>query len=456
MTKVFVQLGKTGDIVALLPMLYALHLRGERNKLMVAQEFAGVLSGVSYVEPVIFSGHYYELSLAADHAKAHGEVVVCQVNGPRETVAEFSQRQAGGHATDSFVKEAWRMAGNLPLWREAPPLVFDRRDEAREAELVEAHLPAKKRGKLMLVALGGVSSPFPYASLCLELLRLKYGRYWTILDLADVQARRFYDLLGLYEQAKLLVSTDSAPLHLGAAVPSLPVIALVNDQPTLWHGSAWRPNHAWTCRYSEWPKRAVDMLGAIDSIGNPGCYFTGCNSSGAPAIFHVWNRAEERADNAMSRTVALSSWSHEYEADPRWVSNPIHVGSVGRASSWVFGDTEHHPFLKSALQLAFMRAKTDDTIVLTRSTTCFSEGLGKRVAGGKPKFARRVITTKETAEFSEVADLFSATKEDWQKLLAETPDLVLGRDHYWSSLLMEVFRKHGGEELHDAVHTVKA
>lgn len=447
--KVFITLGRTGDICAILPMLYALAQRGERNKLMVAAEFASLLEGVSYVEPLIYNGPHYEVAKASEQTKAHGEPIVCQVNGPRADIEEFSKKQAGGHNTDSFIKETWRLAGNLPLWHECPPLVFDRRDPGRERSLLEVlktvEGPMGRRSKrLMLVSLRGNTSPFEHADLCLELLRLKYGRYWSIVDLSTIRAINFYDLLVLYERASLLVASDSAPLHLAMACPKLPVVALVNDRPSLWHGSPWRPNHLFTCRYGDFPKRAVRMLRAIDTLGEPGCWFTPYEGK---RIIHCWNQAEETESNLSHRYAARQTWQAEYLDHPEWVNMPIWSGAVGRTSDWLLQDPERHPYLKAAMQLPLMRAREDDLIVLTRSTTAFTPGITAMLAG--PSYARRRVNGQHHPS----VDLFAADKKTWQAALNDCPDFVLGKDRFWSRVLMEVFRKHGAKEVSGAVFT---
>ncbi|OLE10682.1 MAG: hypothetical protein AUG89_11505 [Acidobacteria bacterium 13_1_20CM_4_56_7] len=47
-------LGKHGDIISILPALKSLFdATGERPKVVVSEQYSGVLEGVSYVEPVV-------------------------------------------------------------------------------------------------------------------------------------------------------------------------------------------------------------------------------------------------------------------------------------------------------------------------------------------------------------------------------------------------------------------
>ena len=192
-----------------------------------------------------FDGGVHLLREAFAFAKSKfPSVKSLQVIGDCDTVAEITYLAGQECARmTSFVKEYWRLAGKMPLWDSVLPLVFDRRDKEREKALISTVLPRKlgrqpaKPDKILLVATGGTSSPFPYVELLWTLLRLNFTKGWRIVDLSGVQAHRFYDLLALYERAHCLVATDSAPLHLARACPTLPVMALTNDRPLLWNGS---------------------------------------------------------------------------------------------------------------------------------------------------------------------------------------------------------------------------
>src|SRR3990167_8767066 len=185
--RIYVQLGRLGDILNLLPIAWDHHQSGQRCGIMVAKEFSDVLDGCSYVDKIVFDGKPFEISkVVPPHA-----------------------------ITDSFCREAWRLAGNRKFG--TLPIVFDRREPLREIKW----LPSKRKRqgrkkKMMLVAVGGNSSPFQFKTLLLEILRLRFPR-WNIIDLSLIQVDRFYDLLGLYEAANVLVAADSAPLHLAYA-----------------------------------------------------------------------------------------------------------------------------------------------------------------------------------------------------------------------------------------------
>ena len=86
----YVQLGRAGDILNILPLLWDDYRKAsEKPGLMVAAEFAPLLEGVSYVEPVIWKGPHFEIAKAVAHAKTLCPNVVCtQVNGPIDEILE--------------------------------------------------------------------------------------------------------------------------------------------------------------------------------------------------------------------------------------------------------------------------------------------------------------------------------------------------------------------------------
>ena len=159
--KLHVQLGRIGDILNILPLCNG-------SRLMVAKEFAPLLEGVSYVEPVIYDGPHYEIAKAMEFAKSVSKDVVCsQVNGPLPQVLEHVYKPAGrvGAIKTSYQKESWGVAGRIDEWDSLLPLVFDRRNEEREEKLLRDNgFMSKKQKPVILLSLKSHSSPFPFAA----------------------------------------------------------------------------------------------------------------------------------------------------------------------------------------------------------------------------------------------------------------------------------------------------
>ena len=58
--------------------------------------------------------------------------------------------------------------------------------------------------------------------------------------------------------------------------------------------------------------------------------------------------------------------------------------------------------------------------------------------------------------WSAQVDLFCFTKSFWDAITAEVPEMVMGRDPYWSRVLMEIMRSHGAKEVKNVCYRVEA
>lgn len=428
--KIYLQLSKLGDVIGILPIAYAAHLRGEKVGVMASKEFTDVLDGCSHVEKIVFDDKPWEIAKAVEQAKKIcANVVVTQVNGVKEVIEKYAYEPAGQrHAvTDSHNREQWRLAGCLKDWGKVP-LVFDRRDKEREQTLLmilNLHKAGRKK-KIMLISGGSASSPFPYRNLLLELVNLKYGKTFNVIDLAEVKAHRFYDLLALYEMAHCLITVDTAHLHLAYAVPTLPVMALIQDRPIYWHGSAWRPSHHFHCRYRDFPWRALELFTAIENIGTK-------QTKQISKIIHVYHGGVRKNDFV------------KYF--------PIQPGSCRRDAVNVLDDKEHFPMLQDVIRMIMQVATPENYIVLTREDVQIDgawkkDGVDDLALAGKPCYAYRMNRDKDGNDtYFPAVDLFAAPVDFWVKVFPEIPDVVMGADSFCGLLLMQIFKKHGAVEI---------
>lgn len=429
MTKLWLQLGRSGDVMNILPLLHRDAQTGEKPKLMVAAEFAPLLDGVPYVDPVVFNGAHHELAAAIEQAKGMADqVIVTQTNGPVEAV-RLAYQMAGleGATTTSYQKESWRLAGRLKDWDDLVPLpiVFRRNHQYEEELLRVTRAPGRaKSTRPILVAADGTSSPFPYRDLLLELIRGRFGEKHRIIDLATVKARRIYDLLALYERAHCLVAIDSALLHLARAIPKLPVFALCNDTPSLWYGSHWTPNMAWYCRYHDFPQRAVEMLDAISVWHNP-----------QSRLVRVWNAY----DGGQPQPIGAREV-------------PVHFGTLGRDSGNTIKDEKRIPYLRDCIRMGLQRASDTDLVLVTRPDTQFNNTAA--VMDYDACYAYRMDGKDGNQTFVPAVDMFCASKAWWKKHLPEVPDLLFGKDFLWSQCLWALFEKHGAKNLTGVVYRV--
>lgn len=456
--RILICLQKTGDIIGLLPILYADAKAGRDTRLMTCAANAQLLSGCSYVKPIYFEGGPDQVELAIQKAKVIStDVRVCQMCASAEVVSKYCRN--GDEKLDfvhsSFMTQSWKLAGAADLWPSQPPLIFDRRSEEREAELVKQQFTLN-RGKL-LIACSGKSSPFPYKRLLMELIYGRFRKQFSIVDLDAVKAERIYDLLGLFDRAKLLIATDSALLHLAAASPKLPVVALVNDKPSLIHGSPWRTNHIVTVRYRDFPKAAIDMLDAIQNLVDKGAahYLADVPKK----LIHVWSRYHLNDDTNEAHVKARSTWFREYHGSTQvvrgrakfsqnWVECPIWVGAIGRDSKVVLNDDKRFPYVHDIINMAAMRGKDDDIICLTRHDTCFTDGLTQLVQDNHPCYAHRIVE----GDYHPSVDMFAFSKYWWKQHAKDLPDFIWGADRHADRILCELLRMTGARELPFAVY----
>ncbi len=373
---------------------------------------------------------------AVDSAKKISEdVKVVQVAGPEEEIKKWCFEKA---QTESFAKESWRLAGHLDWWKMNLPAIFDKRDIARE----QAAMPdALFEGKpVILLATGGVSSKFRYTGLLKLLLKLRFVKSrWEIIDLGAVKAHRLYDLIGYMEKARVLVTTDSALMHLARAVPALPVVALQSDTPGLWNGSPWRPEHIWTCRYRDFPRRAPSMIEAMENWYHGGAAYNPCLKREGLKVIHAFS-----AYSGIARE-AKQNWKENYRDN--WIHTPIFYGAFGRDSQFGgINDRVRFPFVKDVIRAATLRADAASRVVLTRGDTCFQnrDWLENNCAG--PLFSHRCTKDGDNLTRHPAVDLFAFTKAWWQEHVAEFPDMIMDNGEMWGRALKELIVRRGGVE----------
>lgn len=240
------QLGKIGDIISALGMLPT----DQSNQVIVARDFASVLDGVSHVKQVVYDGHFSDLKGAIKWSKPRNNpLTVTQIYGKDFPIQK---------RTPSFQLDQWQRAGMQGEFLKRCP-VFNRRDVSREASLLNGH----SKEKFVLIATHSDSSPFAHANELVKLTTdIAQDRGIKVVHLAQYKAAKFYDLLALYDKAQLLVTVETAHVHLAKA-SRVPTIVMAADKPTRWHGSAWHPSMAMHCRYGDFDFRQLEIARTI-------------------------------------------------------------------------------------------------------------------------------------------------------------------------------------------------
>jgi hypothetical protein len=452
-SRLVIQLGRAGDVINILPLLYQEYLaKGVKQRLMVAKQYADILEGTSYIDPVIYDGDFADITGAIDYAKGLGvEYTTAQVVGISDVIV--SQVYGNQHhpkiICDSFAKDSYKLLGKLDLWPSQPPLVFDRRDKKREKRLYK-YIPTLK--PWIVVSTGGISSPFPYRELLWEILNHCLPEF-HIVDLAKIKAERMYDLLGImdHRNTEAMILTDSGPLHLSCATIK-PVHALIADSPTMWFGAPWRPSYASYTRYKNFPR---DVTRILDVIRNPPL------KPKHPNIIHVyqrtpWATGEEKRRNE----VAAKTWDRIGCVDLGLDDNCFvrHAGNV------IPNETKNIPMIKDMLRMACIGRDDKDVLVLTNTDTCVASNLLERLTGSLPVYAYRndfKILDRPIADDQiclgnkyQGCDLFAMRVGWWRRNHSLFPDMVLGR-HSWDRILRELFKIAEAREITNLIYHEK-
>jgi hypothetical protein len=204
-------LGRIGDNINLLPVLYSEHLAGRRSTIVTSEKYSEIFDGVSYCDVRKYSGDPVELS----HA-----IGLCQ-GLPDLRVAQWFMHPKESKQERNYAVECYRLGRFRDLWRRFP-CVFDRRNPEREEKLIQ-----NIKGPFIAVAPYGISSPFANSKQLISGLQSRFSDY-TIVDLSKVVAEKFQDLLGILDSASCLVTIDTAHLWLSNA-SKCPVVALLNN-----------------------------------------------------------------------------------------------------------------------------------------------------------------------------------------------------------------------------------
>jgi len=443
--RLYLQLGRAGDILNALPLAWKYHVTtGERPLFMVAQEFAGILDGVSYVEPVVWQGAFDRAAGALYQARQlTADIVVPQIYGVGLSTTE---------TCTSFARESWFKAGSPDPWGSLP-LVIDRRDADRERELIDRVI-GKDRPPFVLAALEGTSSPFPYArSLIRRLLGKLMLTRLLVVDLSTVRAERFFDLLGLFERAHCLVAIDTGHQHLAAA-SKVPVISLATRDPSDWHGSPWRPEHVGRFFYDEFPGAIDEVVEIVCNPQSPGLI---------PRIIHVWTGAPDREQSADTRrrcATARDSWAIEYDTR-RWIPSEFSAERYPRDGRSI-GDPAAVPFVRDVIEFGLKRSNVlGDIIALTNADVGFAPGLTGRILETVGRYGSAFTHRYDFPRLSGPlkhdgqlrsgtpyagTDAFFFTRDWWIKNGHEFGDFLWAREH-WDEALRQLIKLTGGREI---------
>ena len=244
---------KFGDVCNVLPIIYKeFHATNQKQNVLVASKYLPILTGCSYAVPVEWKGEWSDVDGAAKSV----EGTDCYI----KPVSTMFAGKKFAKETPSFCYEQYRLCGDLENFDNLP-LVFDKRSPEREEKLVKETVGDSK---FILIGDRGESSPFAKSDDLVELISKKFKKF-KVVRLSEVKADFIYDLIGLYDKAMALISTETVHLHLSRA-SNVPVIALTTNKPERWHGTAFQKRFHLQIRYSDYDSRKGEIVDCLKTI----------------------------------------------------------------------------------------------------------------------------------------------------------------------------------------------
>jgi len=399
-TPCFVELGRYGDIINLLPVLEDVARTRKRPvALIVSDQFADLLEGVSYVVPIPMRLETADIQPAIKEARARfSNVIVSQV---------YANGWNPGKHCPSYNMDSWRLSGYLDRWADPDlKLNFDRRDYRRERSLIGKVWPTDGRPVVLVNLQAGHSSPFAQWEACQRELMARWGETIAFVEIGKLRAGRIFDLVGLMELADGLVTIDTATLHLAAAT-SVDTIALLSAIGP-WNQSTPRCRCPLAFPCDQWQTRIGDIHETILAMTK------------RPRIIHAFDRRgtqNPRIERAQASWRALD-----------WVGAPYSEARYKRSAKDL-GDARALPYLKDVLANALEHAEDRDYIVFTNDDITLTRETDREV---RRLLAKAVMVTGRRTEIGgdrkthPGRDLV-AFRAGWLRMnMRSVPDFLLG------------------------------
>lgn len=335
----FVELGRYGDIINILPLARDVFLKtGKKPVIAISKGFDDVVDGVSYADAMPLDLKTVDVLPAIDISKSRFQnVIVSQI---------FGMGYDPGKKTDAYNMESWRLAGYLDRWADPElKLVFDRRDIKRERNLIERIWPNSEKPVVLLNVSSGHSSPFEGWGEFQKRLLDRWQDQVSFIDVGQLKCERIYDLVGLMELADLLVTIDTATIHLAGAT-TIPVVALLSYAGG-WRMTAPRCRCVASCRSDKWKENWDRINEAIHGV-----------LGRRRRIIHAF---ESHHTDDSRIPAARKTWESIWERCG-WV--PSEYSQYVRDAREI-GDHRDLPYLKDCLAKALSTATDDDIILFT-------------------------------------------------------------------------------------------
>lgn len=407
-----VSLRRAGDIINLLPILQTRAEKYKRpQKIVVHRDFAEVLDGVSYAEPVIWDGDWEDpLAAAKKHNATNAQV--------------FGKGLSPDIYFGNFARLAWQQIGER--FNRHEPLIFDRRSSEREKALRDSIFKTDK--PKILVKLDGNSSPFGERNWVRQTVRNEFSERAEIISLDDVKAHRLYDLIGLMDHAHCLITSDTSTLWLAHAT-QCPSIQFVNGRG--FSASPPRGNCIKRVPYQEVQVRWGEISTVISKTVT-----TTKHGNSKVLVFSDFRPHD--SETVRRQNAAFKTWG---SLGARM--HPFHP----KRNSTQFGDNRAMPFVRDMIRSGF-ESGSEDIVVITNNDILFSDSLAKSIDNACEAhgcwWSYRVngLTGNNT---DQGADTFAFTRSWWHLHEHLFPDFLLGY-WWWDDVMVRLMRWSGCDE----------
>jgi hypothetical protein len=256
-TKCYLLLGRYGDILNALPIFKHLYdVSKVKPNVIISKEFSDAANWVTYWNTEIYDGAFDLTLPAVKKLSSRWKEIVVMQPCTRDFYMDCK--------CTSFSEEVWQSQGLLYL-RDKLPLLIDNRCKRREIEVIEKYIQYKKKN--ILIAADGKSSPYPYRDTlikCVNDYAVANKDTVNVVDLSKVKLFTLIDALGLLDAASVIVTIDTAYLHLARAA-DLPVIAYTNNKYGTWSSTVPTCNIAKQFGYAD-SFSAIDLNAALDVL----------------------------------------------------------------------------------------------------------------------------------------------------------------------------------------------
>ncbi len=293
----FVQLASSGDVISLLPCLKHFSDAGNQVDVYVEPKFATVVDAVSYARAIpINRGVRDCMAVGKEIASQYDEVIVSQVvfneTRPKRSVSNFQTMQ-------------WERCGLLNKFHDLPT-VIDNRDWAGELDAIREWMPNSR--PLLAYNLSGVSSPYAHAAEQREWIKRTFGRSHCLIDLGALHLKSVMHLLPFLEAAEVLITVDTATVHLAHATMTPTVVFLPENS---FSRSEPRQHWVYACTHDESIGTAQqedihDIIRLKDYRQSRLCRPVAAMHH--PYVFHAVNYWWDEGDDKAKVMAAYPSW----------------------------------------------------------------------------------------------------------------------------------------------------